>query len=78
VQGFVLEDTEEKIMELLYTYWKDGSFFVGFLNDYPDDSTQGISLAELEESLIEIYEVKQEEKKHLETIRKIGRIKIPA
>jgi len=65
-------------MELQYTYWNDGSFFVGFLNDYPDDSTQGISLAELEEALIEIYEIKQEEKKHLETIRKTGRIKIPA
>ena len=65
-------------MELQYTYWNDGSSFVGFLNDYPDDSTQGISLAELEEALIEIYEIKQEEKKHLETIRKTGRIKIPA
>ena len=65
-------------MELQYTYWNDGSFFVGFLNDYPDDSTQGVSLAELEEALIEIYQIKQEEKKHLEAIRKTGRIKIPA
>ena len=65
-------------MELQYTYWQDGTFFVGFLNDYPDDSTQGISLVELEEALIEIYEVKQEEKKHLAGIRKAGRIKIPA
>jgi len=65
-------------MELLYTYWQDGAFFVGFLNDYPDDSTQGISLAELEEALMEIYEVKQEEIKHLAAIRKIGKIKIPA
>ena len=65
-------------MELEYTYWQDGAFFVGFLNDYPDDSTQGVSLPELEEALIEIYEVKQEEKMHLETIRKTGRIKLPA
>jgi hypothetical protein len=67
-----------KIMELQYTYWQDGQFFVGFLNDYPDDSTQGVSLAELEESLIEVYEIKQEEKKHLAGIRKTGKIKIPA
>jgi hypothetical protein len=65
-------------MELQYTYWQDGSFFVGFLDDYPDDSTQGVSLNELEEALIEIYEIKQEEKKHLAQIRKIGKIRIPA
>ena len=65
-------------MELEYTYWKDGDFFVGFLDNYPDDSTQGVSLKELEEALIEIYEVKQEEKKHLAAIRKSGKIKIPA
>jgi len=65
-------------MELQYTYWNDGAFFVGFLNDYPDDSTQGVSLTELEEALVEIYEVKQEEKRHLAKIRKIGKIKLPA
>jgi len=77
--------TEE--LELQYTYWRDGKFFVGFLNDYPDDSTQGLSLAELEEALAEVYEIRLEEKKHLEEIwrkgekhpepiRKIGRIKV--
>jgi predicted RNase H-like HicB family nuclease len=52
-------------MELQYVYWKDGDYFVGFLNDYPNDSTQGLSLAELEDSLVEVYEIRQEEKKHL-------------
>ena len=65
-------------MELQYTYWQDGAFFVGFLDNYPDDSTQGVSLKELEEALVEIYEVKQEEKKHLAAIRKTGKIKISA
>jgi predicted RNase H-like HicB family nuclease len=50
---------------IVITYWQDGAFFVGFLNDYPDDSTQGYSLAELEEALIEVYEIKQEEIEHL-------------
>jgi hypothetical protein len=63
---------------LLYTYWQNGAFFVGFLNDYPEDSTQGVSLAELEDALVEIYEVKQEEQKRLGTIRKTGRIRLPA
>jgi len=65
-------------MELQYTYWQDGDFYVGFLNDYPNDSTQGISIAELEEALIEVYEIKQEEKIHLAKIRKTGKILIPA
>jgi predicted RNase H-like HicB family nuclease len=65
-------------MELEYTYWHDGNYFVGFLNDYPDDSTQGLTLNELEEALIEVYEIRQEEKKHLAAIRKTGKIKISA
>jgi hypothetical protein len=64
-------------MELQYTYWQNGAFFVGFLNDYPDDSTQGVSLAELEEALIEVYEIRQEEKRHLSKIRKTGMVNIP-
>ena len=63
-------------MELEYTYWQDAEFFVGFLNDYPEDSTQGLSLAELEEALIEVYEIRQEEKQRLASIRKTGKIRI--
>ena len=65
-------------MELEYTYWQDDEFFVGFLNDYPEDSTQGVSLKELEEALIEIYKIRQEEKQHLAEIRKTGKLRIPA
>jgi hypothetical protein len=65
-------------MELKDTYWQDGAFFVGFLNAYPDDSTQGLTQAELEEALIEVYEIRQEEKKHLASIRKTGKLKISA
>lgn len=34
-----------------YTYWKDGEFFIGFLNEYPDYQTQGMSKEELMENL---------------------------
>ena len=64
-------------MELQYTYWQDGALFVRFPDDYPDDSTQGVSLAELEEALIEVYQIKQEEKEHLAKIRKTGKVRIP-
>jgi len=77
---------ETEVLELQYTYWRDGKFFVGFLNDYPDSSTQGLSLAELKEALAEVYEIKQEEKmrrkamrkekKRPEPVRKTGKIKI--
>jgi len=36
---------------LEYTYWQDGEFFIGHLNDYPDYDTQGYSKAELIENL---------------------------
>jgi predicted RNase H-like HicB family nuclease len=32
---------------LKFTYWKDGNYYLGFLNDYPDYLTQGMSKEEL-------------------------------
>ena len=34
-----------------FTYWQDGDYFLGFLNDYPDYRTQGMSKAELESNI---------------------------
>ena len=34
-----------------FTSWQDDNFFIGFLNDYPDYLTQGMSKEELEENL---------------------------
>jgi predicted RNase H-like HicB family nuclease len=65
-------------MKLKYTYWQDGDYFVGFLDDYPDDSTQGKTLEELQEALIEVYEIRQEEKQHLKAIRHKGVLEIAA
>lgn len=36
---------------LKFTYWKDGSYYLGFLNDYPDYQTQGSSKVELVSNL---------------------------
>jgi predicted RNase H-like HicB family nuclease len=36
---------------LKYTFWQDGEFFLGYLNDYPDYHTQGHSKDELMENL---------------------------
>jgi hypothetical protein len=30
-----------------FTFWQDGDYFLGLLNDYPDYQTQGMSKEEL-------------------------------
>jgi len=37
--------------KLKYTFWQDGEFFLGYLNEYPDYTTQGYSKDELLENL---------------------------
>jgi len=41
--------------ELKFKYWKDGNFWVGYLELYPDYWTQGETKDELQENLREIY-----------------------
>jgi predicted RNase H-like HicB family nuclease len=40
---------------LKYTYWQDEDMWLGYLDEYPDYMTQGESLEELKENLIDIY-----------------------
>jgi predicted RNase H-like HicB family nuclease len=39
-----------------FTYWVDGDYFLGYLNDFPDYQTQGISLDDLTENLKSLFE----------------------
>jgi predicted RNase H-like HicB family nuclease len=34
-----------------FTYWQDGAYYLGFWNEYPDYSTQGMSKEELVSNL---------------------------
>lgn len=34
-----------------FTYWQDGDYYLGFLNDYPDYQAQGLSKEELVRNL---------------------------
>lgn len=34
-----------------YTFWQDGEFFLGYLNEYPDYRSQGYSKEELMDNL---------------------------
>ena len=38
-----------------YTYWQDENMWLGYLDDYPDYMTQGTSIEELQENLLDIY-----------------------
>lgn len=39
-----------------YTYWQDDDMWIGYLEEYPDYRTQGESLEELKDNLMDIYE----------------------
>lgn len=40
---------------LKYTYWQDGDMWLGYLEEYQDYMTQGETLEELQENLLDIY-----------------------
>jgi predicted RNase H-like HicB family nuclease len=39
-----------------YTFWQDGEFFIGYLNEYPEYQTQGYSKEELLENLKDLLQ----------------------
>jgi len=47
-------------MQLKYTYEMDGDFYVGYLDDYPEHPTQGETLKDFEENLLDIYNMIQD------------------
>ena len=51
-------------------YWKDGRWWLGHLQDYPDYRTQGKTLRELRENLKDIY--KDITSGEIPGIRKVG------
>ena len=40
------------IRGIKYTFWQDGDYYLGFLNEYPEYWTQGTSREDLLESLM--------------------------
>jgi hypothetical protein len=45
-----------KIMTQKYTYWQDKEMWLGYLEEFPDYWTQGVSEAELKENLTDLYQ----------------------
>ena len=62
-------------MELEYTYWQESDgWYLGYLNDWPEHWTQGKDLKELEEMLLDLYEIEQEENAKQIPKRKTGKL----
>lgn len=39
-----------------FTYWQDGSDFIGYLDEFPDYLTQGSNFEDLKEHLFDLYQ----------------------
>jgi len=59
---------------LKYTFWQDGEFFLGYLNDYPDYVTQGFFKEELLDHLKDL--LKDLESDEVPYIRKVEEMAI--
>jgi hypothetical protein len=40
---------------LAFTYWQDGKVWLGYLDEFPDYMTQGKSLADLKNHLLDLH-----------------------
>ncbi|MCD6550798.1 hypothetical protein [Thermotoga sp.] len=38
-----------------YVFWQDDDMWLGYLDEYPDYITQGVTLEELKENLMDIF-----------------------
>jgi predicted RNase H-like HicB family nuclease len=66
-------------MDMEYTYWQGDGWLVGYLNDFPQYKTQGKTIGELEEMLLDVYEnIQIKAKRKTERVLKTGKIQIPA
>jgi hypothetical protein len=59
---------------LKYTFWQDGEFFLGYLNDYPEYQTQAYSKDELLENLKDL--LKDFESGEVPFVRKVEELAI--
>ena len=44
-----------KMDAVKYVYWRDEDMWIGYLEEYPDYWTQGRTIEELEENLMDVY-----------------------
>ena len=64
----------ETITKKKYIYWQDEDMFIGYLEEYPDYWTQGNSLEELQENLLDLYQ--EFSRNNIPAIRKIAELEL--
>ena len=57
-----------------FVYWKDGNFWLGYLEEYPDYMTQGETLEELKINLVDIF--KEISGGEIPNVRKVAELEI--
>ena len=57
-----------------YTYWQDVNIWLGYLDNYPDYMTQGASMKELQENLMDIH--KELESGYIPAVRRHGHLEL--
>jgi predicted RNase H-like HicB family nuclease len=62
------------VRKIRYIYWQEGSFWFGYLQDYPDYWTQGESFDDLKAHLKDLYRGVTSVK--IPGIRKVGELAV--
>jgi hypothetical protein len=57
-----------------YVYWQDGQFWLGYIEEYSDYVTQGLSPDELRENLLDLY--KDLTSGEIPCVRKVGELQV--
>ncbi|MEW6262641.1 MAG: type II toxin-antitoxin system HicB family antitoxin [Thermodesulfobacteriota bacterium] len=60
--------------KLRYVHWKDDDMWLGYLEEYPDYMTQGETLEELKENLIDIF--KEVSSGNIPCARKVAELEV--
>ncbi|MEI6443833.1 MAG: hypothetical protein WCO29_12100 [Nostocales cyanobacterium ELA583] len=64
----------ETIKKKKYIYWQDEDMFIGYLEEYPDYWTQGNSLEELQNNLLDLYHEFSSD--NIPAIRKVAELEL--
>jgi hypothetical protein len=57
-----------------YVFWKDDDMWLGYLDEYPDYMTQGKTLEELKENLIDIFN--ELNSGNIPSVRKVAELEV--
>jgi len=63
------------MQSIRYVHWQDGDMWLGYLEDYPDYMTQGISLKDLEDHLRDLHQ--DLASGAIPCVRKVAELQIP-